>query len=1614
VQTTASGAVQEDDSLSAAGQVAASDVDQGDSLSYTVHGGGAGSYGTLSVDGQGAWSYVLNNDAANVQALDSGDSVTDSFTIDVSDGNGGLTTSAVTVTVNGTDDNLAPVASDDSFAARIYATPTSYDEVETNDTLAKAMSLDGLFELSPDNSVNDSDINPHVTVNGTLSSNSDNDFYAFTVAEDGTQVVLDIDGGGHYSYKQGNFTLHGADVELLLENAKGQLVGVSYDAGKGHSDSGSTAGTSGYFNPDYSHYTNYTIDPYLVATLNKGTYYVRIDGQVGTNNAYTLHISQSDVSTAFDHYVDEDHATVFAASELLSNDSDPDGGTLSIQSLQTSDSSAASTTSITSAEGAIVTLNADGSLVYDPTASAGLNALAAGQVGSDSFWYTVSDGQGGTSSAEVTLSVWGINDAATITGTSAAAVTEDVGVVAGALTTSGSLMVSDPDAGEAQFQAQAGVGGDNGYGRFTLTEDGSWSYVADNSQTAIQELLTGQQLTDSFTATSVDGSATQVVTVTINGTDDTAVIGGTASGAVTEDSAVTAEGMIETGGTLVISDADTGQAQFQAQTDVAGNYGSFSLTPDGNWTYSADNALAAIQALTTGQHLSESFAALSYDGSASQMVVVTIEGTDDAAQIGGTATGAVTEDSAVTKGDLTASGVLTITDPDAGQASFQAQPDVAGDHGYGSFSLGANGQWSYAADNSQAAIQTLAEGEQATDSFTAVSADGSATQQVTVTLTGANDAPVAEADYLGVRHLETPTIYREGDLTSSGNQSRATAVSLDGFFKLSHDDEVTNSDSDAHVSVKGSLPNNHTDDFYAFTVTRDGTQVVLDIDHGGYYDNKLNGMDTELALMASDGTVIAKNDDEKTGDPGSITTNYGKYDPYITHTLAAGTYYVRVDATTIGNNKNYQLNVSTSDVAAAATSQVDADASLVLSAHELTANDSDIDSDALTLAAVTGSTLSGGHETWLSAAGATLTLDTATDTLTYDPSGVAAHVALAEGQVAIDSFSYAISDGHGGTATAMAQIAVGGVNDAPTLDAGTLSDGADNTTATLDVSTLGHDVDSDDSGTTLSYALVGDPTNGGSATISGSTLSFDPGSDFLHLAEGETAQTVFTLQATDAHGATVTSTLTVTVDGANQGPVFAPDAAVAAEAATDTALAETRLTGAAVGEFDGIVQNVVATQTLAEGGAIHLSLPSDVSTVFADPEGDALQGYELLHSYKLNASGGLVDLDTNTSLTHPDFSLDSSGTITATTDGTQQGYYLLEFGTSDSHGAASSDSVYAFLNVQNVVDNVNSNGFAGTLYDDIVSGGRGGDVIHGGNGYDTLIGNAGNDVIHGDAGNDLLAGGDDGDALYGDAGADTLNGDKGADTLHGGDGNDVLDGGKGSNMLNGDAGDDIFHTGAGTDTINGGDGTDVLDMSSSVTNWNIALSTGSTANGDYVAGQVRFGGDRYATLDSIENVTGGSGAEHITGNEADNVIAGNAGNDVIDGGAGKDILSDGAGNDTVIGGDGNDILYATEGTNQLTGGSTSAGGLIGEADLFVFGSGQTQSVVTDFDVGADHLYLLDHLDVTGVQDWGSPPPGGTLAGTYINLSNDETIILEDVHLGSGADWHSLFSDDLAI
>jgi hypothetical protein len=164
-----------------------------------------------------------------------------------------------------------------------------------------------------------------------------------------------------------------------------------------------------------------------------------------------------------------------------------------------------------------------------------------------------------------------------------------------------------------------------------------------------------------------------------------------------------------------------------------------------------------------------------------------------------------------------------------------------------------------------------------------------------------------------------------------------------------------------------------------------------------------------------------------------------------------------------------------------------------------------------------------------------------------------------------------------------------------------------------------------------------------------------------------------------------------------------------------------------------------------------------------------------------------------------------------------------------------------------------------------------------------------------------FAGSDYNDTLTGDGGSNILLGMGGDDTLHGGAGTDVLLGGDGNDTLDGGGDLDRLYADAGNDTLDGGG--DLFNVAS------FALVPGPV-NVDLTAGTATGAGTD--TLTHISAVDGSSGDDTIVGDAASNDIFAGDGNDSIFGRAGGDILDGGPGTDTIDGGDGTDTCTTGE------------------------------------------------------------------------------------------------------
>ncbi len=146
-------------------------------------------------------------------------------------------------------------------------------------------------------------------------------------------------------------------------------------------------------------------------------------GPASANTQYTVSADQTLAITAA------------SPNDLLDNDSDPDGDALTL--IEVDGNAVADGQTVALASGALLTISDDGSFVYDPNGQ--FDGLAAGEVATDSFTYTISDGNGGTDTATAVVTNIGVDAAAATSSllVSAALPTVDGGLGDNVLTGSG-------------------------------------------------------------------------------------------------------------------------------------------------------------------------------------------------------------------------------------------------------------------------------------------------------------------------------------------------------------------------------------------------------------------------------------------------------------------------------------------------------------------------------------------------------------------------------------------------------------------------------------------------------------------------------------------------------------------------------------------------------------------------------------------------------------------------------------------------------------------------------------------------------------------------------------------------------------------------------------------------------------------------------------------------------------------------------------------------------------------------------------------------------------------------------------------------------------------------
>ncbi|TXH53829.1 MAG: tandem-95 repeat protein, partial [Burkholderiaceae bacterium] len=829
------------------------------------------------------------------------------------------------------------------------------------------------------------------------------------------------------------------------------------------------------------------------------------------------------------------------------------------------------------------------------------------------------------------------------------------------------------------------------------------------------------------------------------------------------------------------------------------------------------------------------------------------------------------------------------------------------------------------------------------------------------TVTLADGTPVTNGQVLTGAQLAGLQFDAPADLLSPTSTSFTYSVN-DGTVTVNAGTTISLTPvNDAPVAQSGS-----------FSVAEDatvvtGSVIATDADVGATLNFTLNGVAPAGLTFNSNGTYSfnpanAAYQSLAQGQSTTITVPYTVTD--------------NVGATSTANLVITVTGTNDAPVAQAASFTVAEDAAVVNGS--VTATDAD-----------TGATLT---YTLNGAAPAGLTFNP-NGSYSFNP-GNSAYQSLAQGQSALITVPYTVTDNNGATSTANLLITVTGTNDAPVANANSVAATEDNALTLAPATLLANDTDVD-SGTTLTITSVQSPVNGTVALVGGNVV-FTPTANYSGPAS-------FTYTASDGQGGTSTATVTVNIAPVADAPTLvAPTQLISvvpgtASLSTTAATSQAALEGAlglpagqldtfspptgpgtndpgAVNVIDGQLSNY--TLTLGSGNTasfnwqffngedtvseINNGFNDLVVLVITDPNGNK-QYVQLTSSEQTgrNTNGTAVDAT-------------GTYTFTATGAGEYQFSWMVLNGGDD--GKDSSLTVSAptvtvggtaygqpidLPIVNGLVDRDGSETLSAVTISGVPAGAAlsAGTNLGGGNWSLTAAQLADLKILpaSGFTGSFNLTLSSTATESNGSTATSTQtvavtvssttanqNGTQGADTLTGTAGNDSLQGFDGNDTINAGDGNDLVYGGAGTDTINGGNGGDLI-----------------------------YGG---------------------------------AGNDTIDGGAGADRIYGGAGSDSLTGGAGADVFawtLADRGTTASPAVDTiadfntaapSAGGDV--LDLRDLLSGEHGA-------GAGNLSNFIHFSTDGTSTTIQISTTGAFSGSNYGTATDQTIVLQNVNLFTG-------------
>ncbi|WP_425339279.1 Ig-like domain-containing protein [Brevundimonas alba] len=625
----------------------------------------------------------------------------------------------------------------------------------------------------------------------------------------------------------------------------------------------------------------------------------------------------------------------------------------------------------------------------------------------------------------------------------------------------------------------------------------------------------------------------------------------------------------------------------------------------------------------------------------------------------------------------------------------------------------------------------------------------------------------------------------------------------------------------------------------------------------------------------------------------------------------------------------------------------------------------------------------------------------------YSFQAYASTAALTQGQTAVETITYAVTDGLGVTSTSTLTITVNG-------QGGTILNGS----GVLIGSQFGDLI----TGGTGSDVILG---QGGDDVIDGGSgganeIYGGAGNDtFILSAVGDTV-----IELANEGTDTVRTSLNTFILGQNiENLTFTGSGDLTA---TGNASNNVFVVGTGANVIDGAggVDTVDygsatggLTVKLANGSAVKGGGVNDVLTSIENVIGSAFNDTLVGTSGANRLEGGLGS-DYLIGGAGDDILVGGAGLANAMQGGTGNDLYIMTAAGDSLNEFAGEgvDSVQTSLTAYSLranFENLTYTGSAaftgyGNNENNIIISGAGNDTLRSGGGSDTLNAGGGVDTVdYSDAtaavsvnlrshsasksagGADVLIGFENitgsayADVLISDHGGSVLNGGLGSDYLIGGNGADVLIGGAGqANAMQGGAGNDRYIVSVVGDSLSefAGEGVDTVETTLS----------------------------QYTLRDNFENlVFTGSGAFSGVGNSANNQLTGGAFNDILRGGGGSDILNGGGGADTA------DYATATAGVtvNIRTQSATkSAGG----SDTLVSIENVTGSAFNDTLIGGAGFNSLnggagnDTVDYSAAAGAVTVKLAGSLASADGDGATDLLISIENV---TGSAFNDLLFGD---